>query len=188
MAARRRLTEFIGNAGLLSGMVLVHGIQSAVFSCEPAESTLGTCEKAATIGIPDQRVSTQTYGSETAGQVMGGSEPNWPGGRITPRASGGGGTSSSTGCRKVEVNNNAYTVLGARAYTYRTWTRWCWTRSTQTVYSTSVGWEIPYTDGFQYWRGEVGNELLFYDYSTNDGHPRSAYYYNGTWVWETGGN
>ena len=119
---------------------------------------------------PDNKtlVSRVTYGPETEGQLLpADSTAAVPGGApmaITPMASGSGGSSTASGCRKVTVNK----------------------------------------------------ELLFYDYSTNDGHPKSAYkhyrqgqfencvlkygcigttypantlrsYYNGTWAWATNG-
>lgn len=150
-----------------------------------------------------------TYGPETAGATLGGtSDPL--------AASGSGGTSSSSGCIRVTVKNHESTTLGFTAYNFNTWTRWCWNRSTQTVYDVTKGWTISDVDPLFYWRGIVNSEFVFYDYSTNDGHPRSAYknyqqghfedcvlkygcigqlyptntlrsYYNGTWAWTTSG-
>ena len=164
-------------------------------------------------------VSSQTYGAETQGLLMGADDPSPATGNphgISPMDSGSGGTSSSSGCRKVTVNNYAKTVLGFTAYVFHTWTDWCWTRSTQVVYNVTHGWYTSDIDSQEYWKGIVNSEFLFYDYSTNDGHPRSAYknymqgqfencvlkygcigttypantlrsYYNGTWAWSTGG-
>jgi hypothetical protein len=161
-------------------------------------------------------VSTQTFGPETEGQIMGAEAGSAAGGGVVPMASGSGGSSSSSGCRKVTVNNETETVLGFTAYWFHTWTRWCWTRSTQVVYDVTTGWYISDVDSQEYWKGINNTELLFYDYSTNDGHPRSAFkhyrqgrfencvlkygcigttyptnllrsYYNGTWVWSTSG-
>jgi hypothetical protein len=79
------------------------------------------------------------------------------------------------------------------------------------MYDVTTGWRWVEDDPTVGWEGEVNRELLFYDYGTNDGHPRSAHkhwrqghvsqcsaicshkypenllraYYNGTWVWET---
>lgn len=157
-------------------------------------------------------LSRRTYGPETEGLLMGGSA----GGGGTALSSGTGGDSSGSGCLRVTVNNEAETVLGFTAYWFHTWTRWCWTRSTQNVHDVSTGWTISDVDSQQYWRGIVNKELVFYDYSTNNGHPRSAYkhyrqgrfencvlkygcigntypantlrsYYNGTWAWSTSG-
>jgi hypothetical protein len=101
-------------------------------------------------------------------------------------------------------------------YWYHTWTRWCWNRATQNVYDVSTGWYIDDVASFTFWRGENNNELGWYDYSTNNGYPRSAYkhyrqgafdncpvrfgcvetlypantlrsYYNGTYAWSTSG-
>ena len=160
-------------------------------------------------------VSKQTYGQETEGKLMP-APTDSPSGSVAAMSSGSGGTSSASGCRKVTVNHEAETVLGFTAYWFKTWTNWCWNRSTQVVSSVSTNWYITDVDSQQYWRGIVNDEFLFYDYSTNDGHPRSAYkhyrqgrfencvlkygcigttypantlrsYYNGTWAWETNG-
>lgn len=97
-----------------------------------------------------------------------------------------------------------------------TMTKWCWNRATQVVSSVSPSWTISSVGSQQYWRGEVNFIPEFYDYSTNDGHPKSAYkhyrqgrfencilkygcisstyptntirsYYNGTWAWTKNG-
>jgi hypothetical protein len=176
---------------------------------------------------PDNKTltSTSTYGEETQGQLMGvdgaaaataGPATNRGNHSVSPMASGSGGTSSASGCIKVTVNNVAKTVLGFTAYIFHTWTDWCWTRSTQVVYNVTHGWYISDVDPEEYWKGIVNSEFLFYDYSTNDGHPKSAYknymqgqfdncilkygcvgttyptntlrsYYNGTWAWSTSG-
>jgi hypothetical protein len=127
--------------------------------------------------------------------------------------SGTGGSSSASGCKKVTLNNEGETLLGFTAYRFHTWASWCWRRSTQTVYDVKTGWFLSDVDSFQVWRGMVNREFVFYDYSVNDGHPRSAYkhyrqghfencvpkvgclsntyptntlrsYYNGTFAWE----
>lgn len=172
---------------------------------------------------PDNKtlISTATYGEETQGQLMGADAagPAASGGNphaISPMGSGSGGSSSASGCIKVTVNNHANTVLGFTAYIFHTWTNWCWTRSTQVVYNVTHNWYISDVDSQEYWKGIVHTEFLFYDYSTNDGHPKSAYknymqgqfdncvlkygcigttyptntlrsYYNGTWAWSTSG-
>lgn len=165
----------------------------------------------------DSLLSTETYGPETEGQLMGepaDPSPTGDGGMMTAMDSGTGGSTTASGCRKVTVNNRAHTLLGFTAYVFHTWTRWCWTRSTQTVSDVTTGWTISDVDSQEFWKGIVNSELGFYDYSVNDGHPRSAYkhyrqgqfencvvkyscigttypantlrsYYNGTWAWST---
>jgi hypothetical protein len=171
-------------------------------------------------------LDTETYGPETEGLLM--DEPTDPTtapgsgksgaktGGVVAMASGNGGDSTASGCRRVTVNNEYETLLGFTAYYFHTWTRWCWTRSTQNVYDVTSGWTISDVDATEYWRGIVNTELGLYDYSVNDGHPRSAYknyrqghfencvikygcisntypantlrsYYNGTWAWSTEG-
>ena len=116
----------------------------------------------------------------------------------------------------MTVRNVAKTLLGTTAYVYWTSTNFCWTRSTQTVYNPVNDWGFYDVDSQQNWVGQVDKDLLFYDYSTNNGYPRSAYkhwrkghfenvvpvygtwnhtypentiraYYNGTWAWSTAG-
>lgn len=127
-----------------------------------------------------------------------------------------GGTSSASGCLKLTVTHTAHTYLGFVAWKFANWTHWCWTRSTQRVYNVSTGWQISDVDSQYQWDGIIKGGYIhgFYDYSTNDGHPYSAYknqrtghfedcvlkygcigniyptvlirsYYNGTYAWDT---
>lgn len=127
-----------------------------------------------------------------------------------------GGTSSPSGCRLLSVMKEGKTALGFTAYQFVNQTHWCWTRSSQRVYDVWTDWFLGKFDSNYYWRGIEKYVHLFYDYSTNDGHPRSAFknlrigrvdncvlkygclaaiypkvlirsYYNGTYVWEIGG-
>ena len=147
-------------------------------------------------------LGTVTYGQNTEDVTLGEEFPSVGGnnGGPIPVGSGSGGSSSSSGCRKVTVNNWQGTTLGFTAFWYHTWTRWCWTRSTQNIYDVTTGWSISDVTANWWWLGEVNKELGFYDFGTNDGHPRSAYKhyrqghfeacvvkYNGTWVWSTSG-
>jgi len=174
-----------------------------------------TVVTAETFTTKGKLVSARTYGAETEGQLMDASAgTEVDGGGITPMGSGDGGTSSASGCRRVTVRNETESTLGFTTYWFNTWTRWCWNRSTQVVYDVTHGWFLEDVDVVAEWQGIVKKELLFYDYSTNDGHPRSAFkhyrmgkfklcvpsigcyatlypanllrsYYNGTWVWQT---
>jgi hypothetical protein len=134
---------------------------------------------------------------------------------ITLTGSGTGGASSASGCRKVTLRNRTSTLLGLTAYRFNTWTRWCWERAKHQVYDVSTGWFITDADTQEYWRGIVNDELGYYDFGANDGHPHSAYkhyrqgrfencvlkygciattyptntirsYDNGTYAWKTG--
>lgn len=116
----------------------------------------------------------------------------------------------------MTVTNKTKTVLGFTAYDFKTWTRWCWNRSSQVVSDVTKGYALANVDSQQYWRGIVNKEFTFYDYSTNNRKPRSAYKnyqqgrfencvlkygcigstypantlrssYNGTWAWSTAG-
>jgi len=65
--------------------------------------------------------------------------------------------------------------FGATAFWYNIWTRWCWTRSTQTVYSVSYDDKfVPDDPNFE-WVGVIEDDHYFYDFSTDDGHPKSAF-------------
>jgi len=163
---------------------------------------------------PDDKtlLGTEVYGDGSEGQVLGAS-----GGQVIPNATGSGGSSSSSGCNRVTVTNNENTLLGFTAYKFKTWTHWCWTRSSQNIYDVQHGWQISDVDSQFVWKGINNSEFGFYDYSVNDGHPRSAYknyqqghfencvvkygcigstypantlrsYYNGTWAWATDGD
>lgn len=122
-------------------------------------------------------VSTKQFGSDTEGDVLGGSAPTEPG-TIVPFGSGSGGSSSASGCKKVTVHNKKNSYLGALMYTWDTWTEWCWTRSTQRIYNVSTGQRFyPDTTTID-WHGVIDKEKIFYDYSTNDG-PRPCCCSNG---------
>ncbi len=161
-------------------------------------------------------VSRRTYGPQTAGTVLRGDRIG-----VTPSSqraysSGKGGTTTSSGCRRVTVKNESETLLGFTAYWFNTWTSWCWNRTRQVVRDVTTGWYLKDVDSEYYWRGMVNREFDYYDYGTDDGHPVSAYkyyrqgrfencvmkygclgalypantlrsYYNGTWVWKTEG-
>lgn len=89
---------------------------------------------------------------------------------------GTGGTSTASGCRKVTISNRAKTVVGKTAYRYNTWTRWCWTRSSERIHrGVKTGWSISSVDGFQYWRGQVRKVTNFYDAGANNNRPRSGF-------------
>lgn len=101
-----------------------------------------------------------------------------PDGPSAVKGSGKGGSSTGSGCRKVTISNRATTYTGKTAYRYNTWTRWCWTRSTQRIHAGgSNGFFVSEADAFQYWRGQVASNRYFYDAGANDGHPRSAFYH-----------
>lgn len=137
-------------------------------------------------------------------------------GTVSPMTETKGGTSSASGCKKLAVTHTAYTYLGFVAWRFSIWTHWCWKRSTQTVYNVYTGWNIWDVDSEYKWDGIVDGTYihLFYDYSTNDGHPKSAFkhqrtghfencvikwgcvgniyptdllrsYYNGTYAWDS---
>jgi hypothetical protein len=127
-------------------------------------------------------VSVETFGPETEGEPL---EVDAIG--LTPRAtkqrlaimpmagSGAGGSSTATGCRKVTVNNEHENLLGSTGFWFRTFTEWCWTRSTQTVSGVATGWRFDEADWTYQWDGIINTDTRFYDFSTDDGHPKSAY-------------
>jgi hypothetical protein len=165
-------------------------------------------------------LSRQTFGPETEGQELSGGPIGLGPGGITTQpvllGGGKGGSSSASGCRRVTVSNRTSTLLGFTAYRFNTWTDWCWNRLTQVVSNVTTGWNISDVNNQEYWRGINNTEYDYYDYSTNDGHPYSAFkhyrqgrfencvlkygcigvtyptntlrsYYNGTWAWSTSG-
>lgn len=217
----RALTTLAAATFLILGQVaMASGVQAKSNPLPPTPEPVVSTGSATVETYTDnfkKLVSTVTYGPETEGQLMPAEDVGAaPGDGIAANAGGSAGSSSASGCQRVTVNNEAETVLGFTAYWFHTWTRWCWTRSTQVVYDVSTGWFLSDVDSQQYWRGIINSELGFYDYSTNDGHPKSAYkhyrqgrfencvlkygcigttypantlrsYYNGTWAWETNG-
>ena len=96
--------------------------------------------------------------------------------RVPADLSGKGGTSSASGCRKISINFTDKSILGRKVTMFLNWSRWCWTRSTQVVSTPTHGYDYEIYDGVISWEGYVdGNTPLFYDFSTNDGHPKSAW-------------
>jgi hypothetical protein len=191
-------------------------LQAAVDCSDPAQGSAQACGVEGLTTIEEQTfttkgklVSDKQYGAETEGSVLGGSTA--VPGTVSALTTGSGGSSSASGCRKVTVHNRRSSYLGALMFTWDTWTNWCWTRSTQNIYNVSHGQRFYPDTTFIDWQGVIDSEYGFYDYSTNDGHPRSAYknwqqakvtnivlgatvgtiypvnlirsYYNGTYVW-----
>lgn len=213
------------NMGLLGASFLLASLSPTAASAVQADLdpsplvSTGSVTVETYEGDNETLLSQQTYGYRTERQLM--SAEGVHSRQLTAKdaklqltANGSGGESSSSGCQRVTINNEVRTALGFTAYRYHTWTRWCWDRTPQVVSDVSTGWFISDIDPFFYWRGNINKELVFYDYSTNDGHPRSAYkhyrmgqfdncvikqgcisttypvntlrsYYNGTFVWET---
>lgn len=173
--------------------------------------------------LPDGKtlVATHVYGPETMGQLMGGNgaSTEFPRGMKSGRGplntgSGSGGTSTFKGCDTVTVTHKEST-LGTWVYTFKTWTSWCWDRTTQVIYNVSHDWKIQDVDALWYWKGIVKKDFQFYDRGVQDGQPYSAYknymmgefdnciigkgciassypwndlrtYADGTWMWWTG--
>ena len=131
-----------------------------------------------------------------------------------PMDSGSGGSSSTSGCRKVTVSNRAHTLLGFTAFRYNTWTRWCWNGYKHKVTQPTNGWRITDVDPEYIWRGQVNSDLHWYAFRS--GWPHSGWYHyrqghfencvlhvgcvgniypentlrvhsNGTWTWSTTG-
>lgn len=122
------------------------------------------------------------------------------------------GTSSASGCKTATVYNRERSTLGTLLYTYKTWTTWCWTRSTDRIYNVSTGWDYINDDMCWSWEGEVNNDINFYNWASGyapiSGHlhrrkghtqggclfPNNKYpenyiraHSNGTWTWDTNG-
>ena len=133
---------------------------------------------------------------------------------LVSKDSGVGGSSSASGCAKFSVWQSGYSTLHTREWKFTVWTDACWVRSTQTVTWKHKGYDI-WTDGNEEFLGIIQQNAWYYDFSTDDGHPRSAYhhmkqgsfkgqsklplipdshdypkntvdvYYNGTYTWYT---
>jgi hypothetical protein len=208
--------------GWISGPAVVDAeppqkvVRATIDCSDPAPDSARVCGIEGSVTVEEQTfttdgklVSDNQYGADTESTVLGGSTST-PG-TVSALTTGSGGSSSASGCRKVTVHNRRSSYLGALMFTWDTWTNWCWTRSTQTIYNVSHGQRFYPDTTFIDWQGVIDSEYGFYDYSTNDGHPRSAYknwqqakvtnvllgatvgtiypvnlirtYYNGTYVW-----
>jgi hypothetical protein len=151
------------------------------------------------------------FGANTAGKRLGRGVLH----RLSaPRDHGTAGTSSASGCARVTVTQTRHNTLGSTAWKFDVWTDWCWTRSTQVDSVNDYHWKIYDVDGQHQWDKIINQEHYYYDFSTDDGHPKSAYYnyyqghltncvlkvgciqdeypanylrtyYNGTYVWDT---
>jgi hypothetical protein len=167
----------------------------------------------ATLVLYDPRTKAVTYrhryGAATEGRRI--AFPRLP---LADHGTGGG--SSASGCGKVIITQKLHDTLGLSAIgTWKIFTDWCWTRSNQVVSIVDTGVSQDHDQTWSY-DGVLTefNENHFYDFSVNDGHPRSAYlfvrqakfhgpclstsftcqwtpknslasYYNGTWQWWT---
>lgn len=135
------------------------------------------------------------------------------GGELTALGSGHGGSSSSSGCRKVTVRNEEESMLGFTVFWFNTWTQWCWNRSAKVVSNVSSGWHLEDVSQFWEWREMLIDNGEFYswysEYSTSgyrhekqghlencvyaicgaDSYPRNILWShsNGTWSWNTSG-
>jgi hypothetical protein len=199
---------------VVPGQVVLASSDSAEGPSEPEQITTTSAVTVETFSADNKTLlSTKSYGQATQGMLMGADASSKAGAGVA-KSSGSGGSSSASGCRKVTVKNKSETVLGITVYHFNTWTRWCWTRSAGVVRDVTSGWFISDVDSQYYWKGITNKELGFYDYSTNDAHPVSAYknyrqgqfencvlryvcigaeypantlrsYSNGIWVWKT---
>lgn len=158
-------------------------------------------------------LATTTYDGSTASDDTLGTLNTKDGG-FTAAASGSGGTTSASGCRRVTVNNYARNLLGSVAYNYQTYMEWCWTRSTYYTGNVLSGFRLLQVGSQQYWRGQVNYDQHFYSWVS--GRPRSGAisyrqgrfencvlkygcisntypgntirgHSNGTWTWSTAG-
>jgi hypothetical protein len=153
-----------------------------------------------------QVLSRHRYGAKTEGKPL----------RLPQVANdnGTGGSSSGSGCGRVTVTQKRHDSLGLSTVgTWQVWTDWCWDRSNQVVSVNATGFDHDHDNVWSYDGVVTPKESNYYDFSANDGHPRSAYhfmrigafhgpsfyghdvfwnpkntldsYYNGTWQWFT---
>lgn len=153
-------------------------------------------------------IGTKHYGPKSMGKVL-------PAFRKTAgRGAHSGGSSSASGCVRVTVTQTRKGAFGEVLWKFHIWTDWCWTRSNQVVDVNGKNWYTSDFDSTFIWQGLVNTQVYYYDFSANDGHPKSAYYhyrmgqiencvlhygcigtvypanylrsyYNGTWLWDT---
>lgn len=88
---------------------------------------------------------------------------------------GTGGTSSASGCVKVTISESGHSTLGSQIWIFRNWTDWCWTRSNEVVSMNSNSWSQD-TDGPWGWDKIENHDQHYYDFSTDNGYPRSAFW------------
>jgi hypothetical protein len=178
-------------------------------------STVLVTEYADNSFAPSAVIGQATYDADGTiikkwGVVKGG-----PAREFSAKDSGSGGTSSASGCHRVTVTNVYNTLLGATAFKLVSWTDSCWNRAKALVTVSLNDAAMRNVDPqYSYDAGWIIFDGLFYDYSTNNGQPRSAYrfraqkkvtncllkvgcvgtfypmnivrsYFNGTWAWET---
>lgn len=132
------------------------------------------------------------------------------GGQVALLASGSEGSSTANGCKTATVRKVERSTLGTLLYTYKTWTSWCWIRSSSFIYQVSNDWDYINDDMCWSWQGQVNKDMNFYNWS---GGPQSGYLHrrkghvqggclfannkypenyirahsNGTWTWDTNG-
>jgi hypothetical protein len=184
----------------------------AASSSEPSDALGGTTTSWVEVTAYDQQtgevLAHKRLGSRTEGKVL---SPLHS--MRAERGNGTGGTSSASGCTKVEIWQKRTTFLGAFAAKFGVWSDWCWARGGQRVTLNRRGFDMDVGPGYS-WDDVQQSSGYFYDFSTNDGHPKSAYhhhkiggfsspgggpipqghwypkntldsYYNGTWQWFT---
>jgi hypothetical protein len=90
---------------------------------------------------------------------------------------GTGGTSTAAGCNKVTITMKRTTFTGTFAAKFQVWTDWCWTRSNQVVDVNRYFREDDEAPGYHYNGLAYPPEHFYYDFSVNDGHPKSAFWH-----------
>lgn len=116
-------------------------------------------------------LARKRYGPRTEGRLL---RPPTP---PASKDNGTGGTSTASGCVKVEIWQKRTTWLGTFAAKWGVWTDWCWDRASQVVSINDRGRDFDVAPGYSF-DGVVDSAAYFYDFSTDDGHPRSAYHHH----------
>jgi hypothetical protein len=115
-------------------------------------------------------LARKRFGPKTEGKII---HPPAP----RSKDSGTGGTSTASGCVRVEIWQKRTTLLGAFAAKWGVWTDWCWNRATQVVSINAKGRDFDVAPCYSF-DGVTDQDAYFYDFSTDDGHPRSAYHHH----------
>jgi hypothetical protein len=202
MAAHRRILGTITSALALS-IITMLGVS------QPASAVEERPPDVKETSTPQPEDTFEVTPIDSTGKVTGPSS-----GERYQADTGSGGSTKASGCQRVTLNNYKKSPLGDRVWNYRTWTNYCWTRSTDNIYSVTTGWSIRDIFGCYEWIGQVGPaDVHFYDWASGYA-PRSGYYHereghlklvcatpilqvhyyprnilrvhsNGTWTWST---
>lgn len=98
------------------------------------------------------------------------------GGDVASLGSGSGGTSTASGCRRINVRNEREsTYTGSTVFWFNTFTEWCWNRSTSTITSAVTGYYLEDVHSTAIWQGIIVDNRYYYAWVS--GKSKSGYYH-----------